>query len=220
MPDAAVLADAAITDAAAPTDAATAADASADDPATFAGALNGLFMDVPCTTNTPTPLAKGATCAHPPNTQHIEKPITFGGKAGTTYSVLLRIRGIWEPTYIMNGTRASMDLPFTTGGKVMGGAGSSSDAINYQQYSIVVSEPMQTYWLNDYRYVAHDIHKEDYQATIKVGGGAKVTVIMHDGNDHQIANFTKDLFADVPPHDKTPSTGQSLRLDVIKVAAE
>ena len=93
----------------------------------------------------------------------------------------------------------------------------SSDAVNYQQYSIQVTEPKQTYWLNDHQYVAHDIHKEDYQATLQIAGGARVTVIMNDGNDHHIANFTKDYFNDVPPYDKTPSLGQSLRLDVVSV---
>ena len=186
----------------------------------FAKDLSELFMDVPCTTNTPTPLAKGATCAHPPNTQHIEKAATFAGMPGKVYSLTLRIRGIWEPTSIMGGEHPKKEQPFTLGGKVTGGSGSSSDAINYQQYSLVVSEPAQTYWLNDYQYVAHDIHKEDYQASIKVAGGASIKVIMHDGNDHQIANWTKDLFADVPPHDKMPSLGQSLRLDVVSVVAQ
>lgn len=211
--DAAVAGDAAAADAA-PSDAA----ASTDDPTQFAKELNMLFVDVPCTSDTRAPLAQMATCQHPPNTQHIEKPTTFGGKPGTTYDVTLRVRGIWEPTSIMNGMRPSMDLPFTIGGKITGGSGSSNDAVNYQQYYITVSEPKQQYWLNDYRYVAHDIHKEDYQASIKVGGGATVTVVMNDGNDHEIANWTKDYFMDVPPYDKAPSLGQSLRLDVVKVA--
>jgi hypothetical protein len=225
--DASVIVDASSADAA-PSDAsatdAAALDAQAgdaattDDPMQFGKDLNMLFMDVPCTSDTRAPLAQMATCQHPPNTQHIEKPVTFGGKPGTTYDVTLRVRGIWEPTSIMNGERPDMKLPLTIGGKVTGGSGSSSDAINYQQYYILVSEPKQQYWLNDYRYVAHDIHKEDYQANIKVGGGATVTVVMNDGNDHEIANWTKDFFMDVPPYDKAPSLGQSLRLDVTKIA--
>ena len=59
-------------------------------------------------------------------------------------------------------------MPFTVGGQVASGAGSSSDSINYQQYFIEVAEPKQTYWLNDYQYVAHDIHKQDYEASITV----------------------------------------------------
>lgn len=193
---------------------------SSSDALAFAKDLSELFMDVPCTMDTPTPLARGATCEHPPMTQHIEKPATFGGMAGKMYTLTLRIRGIWEPTFITGGEHPKKEQPFTIGGKVMGGSGSSSDAINYQQYSIEVSAPKQTYWLNDYQYVAHDIHKEDYQVSIQVAGGASLKVIMNDGNDHEIANWTKDLFAEVPPHDKTPSLGQSVRLDVVSVVAQ
>ena len=178
-----------------------------------------LFIDAPCDSMTRAPLADGATCGHPPMTQHIEKPVMFGGEAGKKYTVTLRIRGIWEPTNIMGGMRPyeKDKLPFTIGGMVAGGTGSSSDSINYQQYYIEVTEPKQTYWLNDYQYVAHDIHKQDYEAALTIAGGAVVKVVMNDGNDHEIANFPKEMFSDVPPYDKMPSLGQSLRLDVVKV---
>jgi hypothetical protein len=101
-------------------------------------------------------------------------------------------------------------VPFKIGGTVAAG-----NPIDYQQYSIVVSAPAQTYWLNDHQYVAHDIHKLDYEATIEVQGGATVTVIMNDGNERQIANWTEDFFDDLAD---APSTGQMLRLDVVSVA--
>jgi hypothetical protein len=192
-------------------------DASPGDPENLAGALNGLFIDAPCAPNTPTPLAQSATCQHPGTTQHIDQKLTFAGKAGTTYEVKLRVRGIWEPTFIQGGTRPYGKMtPFTVGGTVATGTG---DPINYQQYLIQVSEPKQTYWLNDYQYVAHDIHKEDYEATLRIAGNASVTVSMSDGNDHEIANWTRDYFQGLAPYDKAPSTGQLLRLDVISVTA-
>lgn len=72
--------------------------------------------------------------------------------------------------------------------------------------------------MNDYQYTAHDIHKEDYQATIQVQGGASVKVVMNDGNDHEIANWTKDYFEGLPPYDKAPSTGQMMYLELMSVA--
>lgn len=81
-----------------------------------------------------------------------------------------------------------------------------------------MSEPGQTYWLNDHQLVAHDIHKLDYQAMIEVQGGATVTVVMNDGNERQIANWTEDFFEGLPPYDAAPSTGQMLRLDVVSVS--
>jgi hypothetical protein len=188
------------------------------DAKSFAGGLAELFLDAQCEKNTPTPLADGATCNHPPNTQRIEKPVTFGGETGKNYQVKLRVRGIWEPTNITGGQKPDAKAPFTVGGKVTSGSGSSSDAINYQQYFIEVAEPKQTYWLNNYPNVGHVIHKEDYEATITVAGGAQLKVVMNDGNEREIANFPKELFSDLPPYDKQPSLGQSLRLDVVAVA--
>jgi hypothetical protein len=186
-----------------------------NDPATYAGGLDALFIDAPCDPATPMPLAQQATCQHPPNTQHIEMPVTFGGDAQVEYAVKLRVRGIWEPTSITGGQRPYQDTPFTVGGMVASGV----DPINYQQYFIKVSKPAQTYWLNDYQYVAHDIHKADYEATLQIAGAAEVTVVMNDGNDHEIANWTKDYFDGLPPYDTAPSLGQMLRLDVISVSA-
>jgi hypothetical protein len=191
----------------------------ATDVTTFAKDLNGLFIDVPCAPATPTPLAMMATCMHPANTQHIEKKVTFGGEPNKTYSVVLRVRGVWEPTKIDGGMHPDSKVPFTIGGMIPPGS-ASSDAINYQQYSIAVSAPKQTFWLNDHQYVAHDIHKEDYQATIQVSGGAMIVVAMNDGNDHEIANWTKDFFEGLPPYDTKPSLGQMLRLDVVSVMAQ
>jgi hypothetical protein len=195
---------------------AASADAALADPEHVAEGLQGLFLDVPCAASTPTPLAQGATCAHPSGTQRIEKMVTLDGEPGQVYTITLRVRGIWEPTLIQGGQRPDKAHPFTIGGMLPPGTG-SSDPISYQQYSLQVSEPKQTYWFNDHQYVAHDIHKEDYQATIRVAAGAHVSVIMNDGNDHQIANFSKDYFAGLAPYDKAPSTGQSLRLDVLSV---
>jgi hypothetical protein len=188
----------------------------AGDLAELAEGLNELFIDAPCATNTPTPLANMATCQHAPNTQHIDKNVMFGGEAGKTYVVTLRVRGIWEPTKINGGMRPDTKVPFTIGGMIPPGS-ASSDAVNYQQYSINVASPKQVYWLNDHQYVAHDIHKLDYQAKIEVSGGSMITVTMNDGNDHEIANWTKDYFEGLPPYDTKPSLGQMLRLDVVSV---
>jgi hypothetical protein len=65
--------------------------------------------------------------------------------------------------------------------------------------------------------VAHDIHKVDYQATVTVSGGSSVTVSMSDGNERQIANWTKDFFEGLEPRAKTPSLGQTLHLDVVEM---
>lgn len=184
----------------------------------FAEELHELFIDRLCAESTSLPLADGAVCDHRNNLLHTETEVTFGGEAGATYLVTLRVRGIWEPTNIDGGEQPLVDTPFNVGGDVAAGSGSDSDAINYQQFYIEVASPEQTYWLNNHDYVAHDIHKVDYEATLLIEGGSLVKVIAHDGNERQIANFPQEFFADLPPYDQTPTLGQFLRLDVVDVA--
>lgn len=185
------------------------------DPA-FAADLDELFMDRPCVDgSTSIPPAEGATCDLS-GEQHEETIVTFGGDPEVTYEVTLRVRAIWEPTKIIDGDRPYSGTPFTVGGEVEPGT-SDSAAINYQQFFISVESPEQTYFLNNYLYVGHDIYKADYEASILVQGGSEVRVVVNDGNERQIANFSEELFDDLPPYDETPTLGQFLRLDVVSV---
>jgi len=181
----------------------------------FASELDGLFIDAPCQEPTPTPLPDEATCDHPAGTQRIEAPTVFGGESSKTYLVTLRVRGIWEPTFIAGGEAPDPELPFKIGGDVAEG-----NAIDYQQYFITVSNPAETYWLNDYQYTAHDIHKADYEITIPVAGGADVTVVMNDGNEREISNYPEEIFDDMPPYDQAPTKGQLLQLEVVSVTEQ
>jgi hypothetical protein len=181
----------------------------------FASGLNELLIDRPCGAGTNLPLGNGAVCPVVGNL-HAETKVTFGGDPGTNYAVTLRIRGIWEPTEIVGGQKPLADAPFMVGGQVKPGSGDSA-AINYQQFYLQVASPLETYWFNNHGYLAHDIHKEDYEVTVVVEGGTEVKIIAHDGNDRQIANFPQESFSDLPPYDQTPTLGQFMRLDVLNV---
>lgn len=184
---------------------------------TYAADLDGVFLDRKCAAGVSLPQPTGAVCDHLDGVQHVEEEVTLGGDLGTTYSVTLRVRGIWEPTNIDGGEQPDGNIPYMIGGDVAAGSGSDSDAINYQQFFIVVSSPSQTYWLNEHDYVAHDIHKEDYEITIPIDGGATVTVVANDGNAREIANFNEEIFEDLPPYDQMPTVGQFLHLAVLGV---
>lgn len=182
---------------------------------TYAAGLDELFLDRPCEEGVTLPQPNGAVCLHR-SSQHAEEDVTFGGESGTTYSVTLRVRGIWEPTNIEGGTVPDPSIPYMVGGNVAPGSGDSA-AINYQQFYIEVSSPAQTYWLNEHNHVGHEIFKEDYEITIPIEGGATVTVVANDGNEREIANFSEEIFTDMPPYDQMPTVGQFLRLDVMGV---
>jgi hypothetical protein len=152
------------------------------------------------------------TCLHK---QRLEKPFTFGGKAGILYNVTLRIRGIFEPTTIRDGQTPLPAHPyFQVGGTVR--------ARDWSAWHIEVSEPRQTYWLNHYPKVGHIIYLEDFEATIPVAGGASVVVRVVDGNDRQIDNSESgrpDRLQVIKGVVDKPLDGQMLRLDVLRVTA-
>ncbi len=172
-----------------------------------AAGFHQLFLHDECTGDyAPQP----DTCLHK---QLIEKPFTFGGKAGATYDVRLRIRGIFEPTTIAAGETPYPDHPYYK-------VGGTIRARDWSAWHIEISEPRQTYWLNHYPRVGHTIYLEDFEATIPVAGGAAVVVRVVDGNDRQIDNAERglpDRLQIIKGVVDTPLAGQMLRLDVVNV---
>jgi len=172
-----------------------------------AAGFHELFLHDACTGEYP---PQPDTCIHK---QLLEKPFTFGGKAGAVYDVTLRIRGIFEPTTIGDGEAPLADHPYYR-------VGGTIRAREWSAWHIEVSEPKQTYWLNHYPRVGHTIYAEDFEATIPVAGGAAVVVRVVDGNDRQIDNNEPgppDRMRIIKGVTDKPLDGQMLRLDVISV---
>jgi hypothetical protein len=144
-----------------------------------------------------------------------EKSFTFGGKAGATYDVTLRVRGLFEPTRMEGSTTPDAAKPwFVTGG--------TSRSPDYSQWSIEVGSPAQIYTLNNYPRTSHTIYKHDFQVTIPVTTGARVTVKVVDANDRQIDNGATgrpDRQQILEGVTDTVQAGQMLRLDVVGVKA-
>src|SRR5713226_4901487 len=146
-----------------------------EEPMQVAEGLDKFFLHDKCTGEYP---PQPDTCLHD---RQDEQSFTFGGKAGTVYDVTLRIRGIFEPTTINGGDTPNLAHPYFK----VGGVVSTPD---WSQWAIEVSQPSQTYWLNQYPSVAHKIYKEDFEATIAVAAGATVVIRVTDGIDRQIDN--------------------------------
>jgi hypothetical protein len=174
----------------------------------LAAGLHQLFLHDGCTGEYP---PQPDTCLHK---QLLEKPVTFGGKEGVVYDVRLRIRGIFEPTTISGGETPYPEHPYYQ-------VGGTIRARDWSAWHIEVSNPKQTYWLNNYPKVSHTIYLEDFEATIPVAGGANVVVRVVDGNDRQIDNSEQgrtDRLQIIKGVADKPLDGQMLRLDVIRVA--
>lgn len=183
--------------------------ASTGDPSGVVKGLHQLFMHDACTGEfAPQP----DTCLHK---QLIEKAVTVGGKAGVVYDVRLRVRGLFEPTTIREGETPDPAHPYYQ-------VGGTIRARDWSAWHIEVSEPKQTYWLNHYPRVGHTIYRGDFEATIPMAAGTRVTVRVVDGNDRQMNNAEPGL-ADrmqiIEGVTEKPLDGQMLRLDVIRVTA-
>jgi hypothetical protein len=181
-----------------------------EDPIEFAAELHELFMHDECTgMYAPQP----DTCLHE---QLVEQEVTFGGESGTVYDVVLRVRGLFEPTTISGAQTPLPQHPyFKVGGTI--------SARDWSAWHIEVSDPAQTYWLNHYPSTAHLIYKEDFEAPLEIAGGATVTVRVVDGNDRQMDNAEEGL-ADrrqlIEGVTDQVMNGQLIRLDVISVEAQ
>lgn len=173
-----------------------------------AGALSGLRWDLPCTAANANP----ALCTAPGS---VSKQATLAGQTGTTYQVKLRFRGVIEPNAYSGGTANGY---FYTGG-------TSADPYA-NVYQLTVSQPAQTYYVNSGTVrPSNDLYCDsiDYEATIDVAGGAKVTLSANTKDALQIKNRDKAgnpyVIADVPPAPQ-PYNGQFVQMDVVSVTAK
>ncbi|HET9956516.1 MAG TPA: hypothetical protein VFQ61_18550 [Polyangiaceae bacterium] len=192
----------------------------AGEPASAVRGIDGLRIDDPCS-GTPS-ITDGATCNHTTLTNNrfrASKEVAVGGDANEVYDVTLRIRGVVEPTNIDGGSRPDTStfvyksemwrkVPYTIGGTVK--------QADYEQWSITVSAPPQTYFLNDYQKGAHNIFKLDYPITIPIAAGAKVTLECSDSNEREIVNYEKYTLEGLPG---SLNFGQFVQVNVVAAKA-
>jgi hypothetical protein len=178
-----------------------------------AASLAGLRLEVPCSD---AKFGGDTECHWDPALLQTADPAwklkreiarTFAGQAGVLYDVTLRVRGVVEPKNFTGG-EVRFDH-FQTGGAAIRN--------DYNFYSLAVSEPAATYTFNRHAdQVGHYTFPIDYQVTIPVRGGARLTMGAYDSNDVAIANHRHFVVDGVAP---APGffDGQFFQLDVISV---
>jgi hypothetical protein len=175
-------------------------------------ALDGYRFEFPCKGEMPDKPKKGAGCqsalvkGDPFKTDNFKKIIDFGGKKGTRYAVTLRVRGVVEPMMYKNG---KMDGEhFYIGGE--------PNNKTYNIYKIDIASPKGHFFLNRQDKVGHRIFTIDYEKTIEVDGGSKITLSGDGQNGKLISNFSKLILPGLKSVAQ-PYHGQFIQLDVIKV---
>lgn len=172
-----------------------------------AAPLDKFRFDCPCKPAAADHLSNN-NCNVTPETDRQTIVKTMGGDPGTIYDVTFHVRGLTEPNTYKNGTLQVQR--FYVGG--------TTSTAGYTSYMMTVADPAQHYFFN-YNATTDHIHfKLDYQVTVKIRGGTKVTFDVNgDGSmpdGHSVANFDQTVVPDVPPAPMWYD-GQFVQLDVV-----
>lgn len=185
-------------------------------------ALSGKRLEQPCFEPLPTAalcgsLADRSMCKEMGGSV-VVRSFTMAGEPGKIYDVSLRIRGVVEPRIYLGGKDAGNH--FYVGGMPQVGSG-------YNAYSIAVSSPAKTYYLNsaDAQGELYKIYSLDSTQVIPIAAGASVTLQVVDPDCAMVKNCQSFEGACAPNvvKDVLPATGfngQFLQVDVVKVTAQ
>jgi hypothetical protein len=166
-----------------------------------AAALDKLRWELPCVA-----AHVGDGCVTGPRQQ---TAMTLGGDPATTYEVALRFRGVVEYVAVTGGQRSGT---FSIGG--------SPEDVGYNIYALRVSDPFETYYLNAGASGARRIYPVSSAHSIRVQGGATLTMVGDPVDGAEIINTDGDggtnVVPGVPP---APAAfdGQFLQMDVLSV---
>lgn len=169
-----------------------------------AAALQGLRWEMPCKPGHQGPFCSAA----------VQKPVvtaTLAGDPGRQYDVTLRFRGVveWEP--YADGTA---EEHWYVGGR-------PDNSIN-NVYQLATSAPAQVFYLNapSPNDSLGRVWSIDYQKTIRVQGGATVTLAADAQDGNLVSNLddkgTPLVIPAVPPA-PAPFDGQFIQMDVVSV---
>ena len=184
------------------------------------GQLSGLSWMFPCFPAGGVP-GQYCQCSNTPDFT-ISNSTTLDGAPSTSYSVTIRIRGVFETKAYTGGTT---DGEFwQTGG--------SPDATVQNWYQLTISDPAQTYYINA-GWAGAPVHNNtvyvvDYEKTLTIASGAVVTLAANTGTDqYEAENVGNDSYpAGLSVTDNDPShpivvtqpyNGQFAQIDAITV---
>jgi len=146
----------------------------------------------------------------------VQRTVTIGGLGSVVYDVTLRIRGVLEPKIYAGGKPQTNHF-------YVGGAPTVSI---YDTFSIEVSAPSQTYFLNydEGQGEAYRVFALDHTKVIQMKGGATITLSINDPDCTMVRNcatFAGPCSPYVIPDVAPPAgfDGQFAQIDVVSVTA-
>ena len=206
-----------------------------------AAVLNGYRLLDPCQSSYHAVATPGDVCPQDTAVKNQKIQLQFGGTAGVTYNVTLRVRGVMEGYWYSGGTLDAKSMRFYTGGvPTIGGMASAcknktselpfalpaeitpvDNCWNgFNMFALTVSAPAQHYYLN---YTAdvngdrqpHAVYTSDYTVTIPIQGQAKLEFYIVGSDEHECYNFNTQI----PGVSTTPNPyiGDFAQFDVTNV---
>lgn len=124
---------------------------------------------------------------------------TFLGDETRMYDVTFRVRGVMEPKIYDGGTPDPAN-PFVNVGGAPSTSGRENASDQYIKVRLDVSEPRQVYFLNRYHgdHTDHEVYPMDYRLTVRVRGGARLAVVLSNGNSCAITNHRNRVVDGLP----------------------
>lgn len=165
----------------------------------IAAELSGLRWEIPVITTQPN---YRYSCTDP-----VTQEVQLTGEPEKIYNVTIRFRGIIETRPYTNGT--------SRGYWVVGGGYSTSNTFNV--YSLSVSDPMQTYYLNFGESVSN-CFVVDYTQTIPVSAGALVRLSLKTLDNKSIEAVDVNGNRLTCPGVENIGAGQFMQMDVISIS--
>jgi len=174
------------------------------------GSFQGLRWSIPCAT-----VLDPAECdASSP----IPQSTTVQGTAGVTYAVTLRFRGAVEQKTYSGGADGGLVATGTNASFFVAGGAPSADG--YNVYSLTISAPAQTVYLNSgTSYIGH-CWPIDYTVTLPMQSSASVSLSADTVDGIEITNLDANgnpiVVPGIPPA-PTAYNGQFIQMDVTNV---
>lgn len=121
------------------------------------------------------------------------------GDPTRTYNVTFRVRGIVEPK-VYDGGKLDPADPFVSIGGRPTTNGKENASNQYGKFSIEVSDPKETYYLNRFHgdHRDHEVYDMDYTLTVPVKGNAALAVVFADQNQCAITNHRNKVVDGLP----------------------
>lgn len=131
------------------------------------------------------------------------------GNPAVSYEVTLRFRGVLEEKGYSGGVDDGL---WNEGGNPIGDG--------WNTYSLDISDPTQTYWLNNGSPGSNHCEMVDYQRSVTVMGGSMVSVTAFDPNNCAARNYNDQgqpiVIPEIPPAPMA-FVGQFLQVDVVDI---